>query len=164
MKFTSEARGENWIHARAEWRDEWKKEREKRRPTCMQDLHGGRSRDWTSPVDRRAVTENYRRARRWTCSAEIRRFSWSIDRVDRAGGHIKPLRADRPAGILDPALPRSRRWIRPTEESPSLFLSLFLCLSFLSPSRFFPVGGTGWVAGLSGLALRGSARETLQVA
>lgn len=140
-------------------------EREKERNggwfVCMQDLYGDRweksQLDQSCGPEWRAVTENYWRARRWTRSAEIRRFSWPIDRVDRAGGHIKPLRAS----ILDFALPRSRRWIRPTEESLSLFLFLGLSFSFFP---FFPVGGTGWVAGLSGLALRGSARETLQVA
>lgn len=121
--------------------------------TCM---HDGRtkSRLDQSGSEQRVVTENYRRARRWTRSAEIRRFSWPIDRVDRAGGHINRFK---PAGILDLALSRHRRWIRPADRPKRAhFLpSLSLTRLFLS---FFPVGRTGWVAGLSGLALRGSAR------
>jgi len=160
MKFMLAMKIES-VHPRNGRMNGKEKERNEDWSVCMQDLYGDRwekSRlDQSCGSEWRAVTENYRRARRWTRSAEIRRFSWSIDRVDRAGGHIKPLRAS----ILDSALPRSCRWIRPIEESPSLFLFLGLSFSFF---LFFPVGGTGWVAGLSGLALRGSARETLQVA
>jgi len=65
MKFTPKARGENSIRALRR-RDEWKRERERERESETETHGGGQAEPRQDRIgaERRALTENYRRARR----------------------------------------------------------------------------------------------------